>query len=277
MLKNQIVKRSLMLFMAAIVLLSAGGCSEALSYYFYGMGMRSYAKQDYKQAFKFFKASADRGDGRGQYAAAEMLNMGEGTEKNFTAAAAYYEKAIANDNTPADFKLFSKCKLGLLYLTEESVRNSRRGERYLTEAADNDDYIYAQLSLGILYYQGIGTDKDFDKAFVWISKAANAKIEPGCETEKERTFCRAKARFLLGNMYLQGQGTSKAPKKAFKCFQKSADDGNKEAEAMLGYMMVCGEGTVKDRAVGMHMLQKLADKDNPKAKELLEIIKKKNL
>lgn len=262
---------------AVVILLSAGGCGEAYSYYCYGRGMQCYAKEDYKRAFKYLKASADHGDGRGQYAVAELFLYGEGTEKSLAESVKYYELAIANKNTPDDFRIDAEGKLGYLYLTEESVRNSRRGEKYLTEAAEPDENVYYQVSLGMCFYKGIGVERDCEKAFKWLSKAAGADIAPDADKAKQKIYCRAKAEYYLGEMYLKGEGAPKDVKKAFRSFEKGAEDGNPDAECMLGYMYVAGEGAAKDRSRGMEMLRKQAAADNPKAKEVLEHIKKNNL
>lgn len=89
----------------------------------------------------------------------------------------------------------------------------------------------AQTMLGELYLDGLnGVEKDPQKAFFWISKAANRE-EP-------------QAQYLLGYMYENGIHVAKDVKKAVRWYKKSAMQGDVLAQYNLALIYKEGKGNV---------------------------------
>jgi TPR repeat protein len=127
--------------------------------YYYGAGV----KQDYQKAFEWYSKAAEQGDiyAPYAYALAGMYYDGKGVKQDLSKAFEWYEKAAKHGygaqaliscydkNMKAPQEHFNKC----LSLAEQG--NAQ-----------------AQYAVGALYVQELGVEKDLQKAYEWISKAA---------------------------------------------------------------------------------------------------------
>lgn len=91
----------------------------------------------------------------------------------------------------------------------------------LSEIVKNSECSYAQNYLGYSYWNGIGIEKDLEKAIKFYTKAA----------EQGSVF----ALNNLGYSYLNGIGVEKDLEKAIKFYTKAAEQGNASALNNLGY------------------------------------------
>ncbi|GAA8852002.1 hypothetical protein BTM165_06930 [Helicobacter pylori] len=57
------------------------------------LGIKSYEKQDFSQARKYFEKACDLKDGRGCGALGDLYDDGKGVEKDLIKAAQFYSKA----------------------------------------------------------------------------------------------------------------------------------------------------------------------------------------
>ncbi|WP_154461376.1 tetratricopeptide repeat protein [Helicobacter pylori] len=57
------------------------------------MGIKSYDKQDFSKARKYFEKACDLNNGRGCSSLGSLYKDGQGVEKNLTKAAYFYSKA----------------------------------------------------------------------------------------------------------------------------------------------------------------------------------------
>jgi len=78
----------------------------------------------------------------------------------------------------------------------------------------------AQLDLAKFYYDGIGFEQDYEKAFDWFLQAANSGL--------------VKAKYYTGMMYSKGWGTKKDYIKAYTWLYAATMTGESEAEKILG-------------------------------------------
>lgn len=94
----------------------------------------------------------------------------------------------------------------------------------------------SMVAVGYMYYSGKHTDKNYDKAFEWFSKAADNDTN---------------AMYMTGVMYYHGQGTKQNYLKALEIFQKLADAGEKNSIRVLGCMYANGHGIERnyDKAI----------------------------
>ncbi len=72
-----------------------------------------------------------------------------------------------------------------------------------------------------MYYNGLGVERDYEKAIEWYSKAA----EQGYSTAQNN----------LGNMYYNGLGVERDYEKAIEWYSKAAEQGNKRALNSLAW------------------------------------------
>ncbi|GBC07800.1 hypothetical protein RclHR1_00770013 [Rhizophagus clarus] len=104
--------------------------------------------------------------------------------------------------------------------------------------------------LGIFYYLGIGTNKNKQKTFKLIQRAANL----GDKFAQYNLGCCYQYRF-------EGIGTSIDKKKAFELFQKAANLGSNLVKSFLGVCYRHGFGTNKDNNKAFELFKKLADEE----------------
>ncbi len=124
------------------------------------------------------------------------------------------------------------------------------------EQAAGKGHVKAQNTLGSLYVIGV-VGKDVNKAFFWISKAA----ESG----------EALPLFNLGYYYEKGIGTVMDIHKAFSLYQTSAELGYPNAQYRLGYFYEKGFGTSMDIVKALEWYQKAAANGNEEAKKILRV------
>ena len=148
------------------------------------------------------------------YKIAEKYLDGYETEQNIPFAIALFKEAADQGDLEAMFKL------GMLYLEGIVVeKNILNGKEWLYKAADKG-FAEAQLMLGYIYsddegWYGDDNETDYEKAAKWFDKAA---IQGN-----------AHAQYELGLLYEQGKGVVKNVKLAQTWFQKSAEQGFKDA------------------------------------------------
>ena len=74
-------------------------------------------------------------------------------------------------------------------------------------------------------------------------------------------------------MYANGEGVSKDSTKAVELFQKSAEQGNVDAQNNLGVMYYAGEGVPRDEAKAKQWFKKAAAQGNADAQANLDAMK----
>ncbi len=89
--------------------------------------------------------------------------------------------------------------------------------------AENGDPI-AQQKLGMLYYLGLGVDKDFSKSFEWYRLSAKSG--------------NAQAQWNLGSMYASGLGVEENLMLAYGWFYHADLNGNQQAKDYMEYLGV---------------------------------------
>ncbi|KAK1174832.1 LRP2-binding protein isoform X1 [Acipenser oxyrinchus oxyrinchus] len=107
--------------------------------------------------------------------------------------------------------------LGQLYFEEGWYEEARQQFEKIKE---ND--LNALYQLGVMYYDGLGTQADHKKAVDYMNKIAN------CDTPKAQTLKHA-ALYNLGQAYLEGYSVKHSDAEAERLWLLAADDGNPKA------------------------------------------------
>ena len=202
---------------------------------------------------EWMKRASDQGHTLAQVVYADIL-MGE---ENTSEAFSLYTSAANKGNNDAKMKISSfrnrkKDKLGEIvkeiYLkmaeTGEPVHQFRCAD-YLLKSAWTDDekkvafdwfmksadqgYPNALHQIGIMYRDGLGVARDFQKMTVFLEKASNLGFVPSLN--------------LLADIYFQGKLVPKNDKKAFELYLKAAELGNGRCQYQVAIMYQDGSGT----------------------------------
>lgn len=160
--------------------------------YLYGDGVQ----KDSIQAIKWYRLASGNGNIRATYIIGHIYACGIGIPSNEKEAIYWLEKA-ANGIDANGFEVKSN-----LFDNAQSMSD-------------------AQSDLGIRYFLGDGVVQDFNRAALWLRKAA--------------IFGNKYAQYHLGVIYAEGLGKNIDMEDAVDWFTKAASQGHKEAQIRLGY------------------------------------------
>lgn len=197
----------------------------------------------------------------------------DGQKIDLKLACADFEKALELGKTEANFYLGLLCDW---YKYPE--QDFEKARAYYEAVADDP---CAQLSLGFLYYNGQGVEKDTAKG----EELFEAVIAKGCvegylgrgeiaETnedydtalecynkvlEGEEQVYIADAMKIIGSLYYSGRGVEQDYAKALEWYEKAANLGNRTAMTTSGYMYYAGEGVKKNYNKALEWYDKAAN------------------
>ncbi|MDX1352962.1 MAG: tetratricopeptide repeat protein [Thiomicrorhabdus sp.] len=124
-------------------------------------------------------------------------------------------------------------------------------EQNLSDSAYTD-ILY---NTGVLYNDGLGTQKDLKKAFFWFTKAA------------ERGH--ALAMLQLSQTYFNGVIVPKDDKQALNWLKKSVALNNPEAQIVMAQQYLTGNAVEQDQTKAIELLKKAAEQNSAKANFIL--------
>ncbi|CAG8605988.1 4058_t:CDS:2 [Acaulospora colombiana] len=155
-----------------------------------------------------------------------------------------------------DLLLFDRCKrentiigrisLGLLYYNGLGLKKDEKKAFQIFMDAAEDGSSWAQSCVGHCYYSGRGVDeRDESKAFEWNFKSAkNGSLVGQCN---------------LGYYYQGGIGTEFNEQEGFQLYLQAAEAGNIEAAYVAGYCYEVGKGVGKDERKTFEWYLKLGE------------------
>lgn len=255
--------------------------------------------KDHESAATWFKHAADIGYPDAQNKLAMMYWAGNGVEKNDEKAVKWAQLALGIGEYLGSHYWESYYVLGICYVTGKVLpQDNKNGVKYLQKAADmnilvapvvdkillplylegegvqddekaitaccgvklNIDRAEAMNSIGMMYYNGEGVDKNTTKAFNWFKRAANAG--------------NATAQYNTAVAYYYGIGVNKSLTENRKWLKMAAENGNADAQFNLGGAYITGVGVPQNMTEAKYWLQKAADQGHKEAKEELEALRK---
>lgn len=121
--------------------------------------------QNIPEAIKLITESANKGFAPAQYLLGKLLYKGEAIPQDLKKAIEYLEKAVEQKSPYAAYLA------GKIRLTEESVKDLPKAIHDFEIAAESGNH-FAEYQLGKLYLYGKEVERDYDKAIVYLSSAA---------------------------------------------------------------------------------------------------------
>ena len=237
--------------------------------------------KDYSKAFRYFMQAAGKDYKLACNKVGFMYKIGQGVEKNLDEAVRWYTKAASSPHNMARAQL----SLGELYASEElsdfenavvwykkaqansdkevTVKASRflgdllfygkhveqnysEAFRYYSVCADRSD-AQIQFNLAEMYYLGLGTGKNAEKAVYWYKKVLD---QDAAHVEASRR---------MGVMYLEGIHVEQNCEKAEELLALAADAGDTDACCRLGVMILEDQCRNHDSGQARMYLEKAAN------------------
>ena len=125
--------------------------------YYDGQG----AKQDHKEAAKWFRKAAEQGNAIAQCNLGARYHKGEGVAQDYTEADTWYRLAAVQGCADA------QSNLGAMYANGEGVKQDHKEAVVWYRKAAEQRFARAQGNLGAMYANGHGVPQDFAEALKW--------------------------------------------------------------------------------------------------------------
>lgn len=116
---------------------------------------------------------------------------------------------------------------------------------------------FAQFSLGSLYFEGAGVEKDLPASAKWFRSAAEQGYAP--------------AQFNLGNAYKNGNGVEQNDVEAAAWWRKAAEQEFGPAQFNLGTQYYFGRGVPKDEETAIRWYRRAAENGHAQAQRLFSM------
>ncbi|BGP46466.1 Chitin synthase 4 [Rhodotorula kratochvilovae] len=273
-------------------------CYFLADIYTQGIGTAK-GKRDYDKAFPLFLTAGKHGHVEGSYRAAQCLEHGWGTRKDWPKAVSFYRRAAVLSHTGAMHRL------GLAELNGELGLSKRPkdGVQWLTRAAELADQVdppqpQSLHELAILHEKGIENVvfQDEDYAAELLARAAELQYAPsayklgecyeygkmGCPQDAALSIHyyniaaqqnHAAACFALTAWYLVGSPgiLPQSDTEAYLWAKKAADQGLAKAEYACGYFTEVGIGTYRDERDALAWFRKAAAHGDKRAMDRLRM------
>lgn len=177
----------------------------------------------YKTALDgFVKQDENKPNASNENRIASMYMYGKGTDVDINESVKWFEKAAKQGNIDSCYQL------GRIYSSEKyGITDIKKSDEYYKTALNG--YIQAekentnatiQYRIGLMYYNGLGTEKDIEKAGDWFLKSMKNE--------------NASAAYMLANIFENENTELSDRKKAISCYQIAAELGNAFADYKLG-------------------------------------------
>ena len=183
---------------------------------YYGQGQAV----DFARAYRLYLAVAEQGDADSQYVVGGMLYKGMGVDADRRAGFKWLLQAAEQGKVSPE----SLSIIGSMYLRGELVPlNYLEAKKWLTLAADQGS-MSAQNDLAYLLFNGLGGERDMEKALELYQKAAlQGDLMAQANT---------------GLMYATGQGTDRDKARGYAWYSLAASRGSAFATVNRNNLMI---------------------------------------
>ena len=134
-----------------------------------------YSSENYTEAFKYCKKSAEEGISDAQFTLGVMYQYGQRVKQDYFKAFEWYQKAAEQGNALAQFNL------GFMYQYGQGVKQDYFKAFEWYQKAAEQGYADAQYSLGFMYRYGHGVRQNYTKAKEYFGLACDNKNQNGCD------------------------------------------------------------------------------------------------
>lgn len=211
-------------------------------------------KQDFDQAFIWYRRSALQGNADAQYHLGTMYLMGEGIEQNDLEARNWYEKAADQGHEAAKHNLENLQRV-LPEKTEIAGSNDTTSVADSANSAKQD-----KKEKGVLgFVKGLfGSDKNEEEPQQTVAAVDSTDSTPQTSPAEPQLTPPAESDYKRGLAYTYGDGVPQNYITAFKYFQSAALQGYAPAQYELGIVNESGRGTQKNIQEAIEWYKKAA-------------------
>lgn len=251
-LENENYTEALTCFQKAAEAGNAEAEYNIANFYADGIGVA----EDIEMAAEWLKKAAEKDYPEAQNALAAMYYRGIGLPQDFEKAAKWAKKAASYDIEGSQFILAS------LYFAGKGVPQDfdKAAELFLKVENKGGDLVKeAQSLLFIMYLKGLGVPQNDDKAAEMLRNASDLTL--------------AEAQFKIGDIYNQGDADLEIAvdvKKAVRWFRMAAENGDAQAQNYMGIAYYQGKSVTKSVTDAKYWWQKSADQGNVDAQKNLK-------
>ena len=237
--------------------------------YYYGNGIG--VDKDSAKAFEFFKKASENNDATAMYNLGYYYSKGDCIEKDFFAALDYYEKAYQKGIEKA------LINIGEIHIEQKEFGKAKEKFNEALKSASPEIVSYGKYGLGLLYLEGLGVERDFEKAVELFEESgkggysfAYSKLgliyssESISGEEKNlntaaRYFLKDKEFFDEQNMYLL---MKESCERAWEWAEDETDEGNVSVSSHVALYYLLGIGTEKKCRKAIDILSADCHKDD---------------
>ncbi len=170
-------------------------------------------RKNYKEAVRWYRASAEQGNSCAQYSLGYCYYMGNGVKVDNDEAFRWFKESAEQEHSTA------QCYVGHCYYNGFGVKKSlKEAVKWYRLSAEQDDPEGLN-ALGNCYYEGDGVEQDYKEAAKLYKMAADQEDAIG--------------QFNLGTCYYYGDGVKENTKKAYELISASAEQEYDEAIKFL--------------------------------------------
>lgn len=192
-------------------------------------------RKDYKTAFEYYQKAVDNGDWKCNIKLGEYYENGYLGSVDLTNARRCYETLIIKNKDNKRALALNYVALGRTY-QKEGINNY--AFKYYQKGYEIDKV--GEFELAVCYLNGIGTDKNYDKAFALLTSVTKTK--------------NADAKYHLAQCYKNGYGVKINPEQYFNYLCKAYDEGYRLAITEIVACYEVGYGTNKDNKKAIKIL-----------------------
>lgn len=230
---------------------TAGNMTAYIQYrigkmYCYGLG----TEKNLKQAFDWFSKSAVKGNKFAQFSLANMYYYGNGVEKDLSEAFRWYSNADKQGQPYAAYAIAQMYSNGEGVAADKDLahiyyQKALNGFLDLENKDRADDNLFYKI--GMMYKNGLGTEKDIAKAVDYFKRSALMDNKNGL--------------YEYGKTLISSDYEKRDVEKGLSYLRKAIEYGNINAKRFYAMQYISGENIDQDIDTGLKMLHEEADKN----------------